>query len=294
MNIHANIIPSHKTTHVDNKRVTSNLLVNDIEQISFVSPVDDSNRKVADSLINDSQKINVDHNTYQNSTTSTNKRRTKGTHQLGDELDQIQIEASTLLRQDAKDHQHNANRMANDSVQIHKNFVNIDELKDHIEEIINIIQFLSTRYGFNPYVNNNDSAEGSLSQNCPIPTRISQRDQKSKRHRGLSRKRYSHYKYKKHNSQVMTTNITTKVPDVMLANVMSLVPKIDEVTEFIVCNKLNLSLITETWLKVSVPDSVIDIPGFALLRIGTDYHKSMEGYVLTLKKHIINTNVWMI
>ena len=51
------------------------------------------------------------------------------THQLGDELDQIQIEASTLLRQDAKNHQHNANRMANDTVQIHKNFVNIGELK---------------------------------------------------------------------------------------------------------------------------------------------------------------------
>lgn len=99
----------HKTTHADNKRVSSNLLVNDIEQISFVSPVDDSNRKVADSLVNDSQKINVDHNTYQNFTTSTNKRETRGTHQLGDELDHIQIEASTLLRQDAKNHQHNAN-----------------------------------------------------------------------------------------------------------------------------------------------------------------------------------------
>ena len=72
-------------------RVTSNLVVNDIKQISFVSPVDDSNRKAL-----------VDHNTYQNSTTSTNKRGTKETHQLGDELDQIPIEASTLLRQDAK------------------------------------------------------------------------------------------------------------------------------------------------------------------------------------------------
>ena len=37
MNIHTNIIPSHKTTHADNKCVTSNLVVNDIEQISFVS-----------------------------------------------------------------------------------------------------------------------------------------------------------------------------------------------------------------------------------------------------------------
>ena len=86
MNIHLNIIPSHKTTHADNKCVTSNLVVNDIEQISFVSPVDDSNRKVANSLVNESQQINVDHNTYQNFTTSTNKRGTKETHQLGDEF----------------------------------------------------------------------------------------------------------------------------------------------------------------------------------------------------------------
>ena len=41
----------------------SNLAVYDIEQISFVPPVDDSNRKFADShsLVNDLQKINVDH-----------------------------------------------------------------------------------------------------------------------------------------------------------------------------------------------------------------------------------------
>ena len=85
------------------------------------------------------------------------------------------------------------------------------------------------------------------------------------------------------NSKVMTNNITTKVPDVMLANVMSLVPKIDEVTEFIVRNKINLSLITETWLKESVPDSVIDMIFQVLLYcVGTDYNKSMEGYVLTV------------
>ena len=68
------------------------------------------------------------------------------------------------------------------------------------------------------------------------------------------------------NSPVMTNNITSKVPDVMLANVVSLVPKIDGVTEFILRNKINFSLITETWLKESVPNSVINFPGFTLLR----------------------------
>ena len=47
---------------------------------------------------------------------------------------------------------------------------------------------------------------------------------------------------------------------------MSLVPKIDEVNEFIIRNEINLALITETWLKESVSDSVIDIPNFTLLR----------------------------
>ena len=206
--------------------VSISILIAYCEQISFVSPVDDSNRKVADSLVNESQKINVDHNTYQNFTIMTNKKGTKETHQLGDELDQIQIEASTLL-QDAKNHQHNANHMANDIVQIHKNFVNIGELKvqKHLNKTAyterpraadNTVkgpyrrnhQYNSTPINtINPYVNNNDSAEGSLSQNCPIPTRITQRDQKSKRHRGLSRKRYSHYKCKKHN------NVTSKEND---------------------------------------------------------------------------------
>ena len=94
------------------------------------------------------------------------------------------------------------------------------------------------------------------------------------------------------NSQVVTKNTTSKVPHLMLTNVMSLAPKIDEVTEFIIRNKINLSLITETWLKETVPDSVINIPGFTLLR-RIDHHKSMEGCVLTLEKHIIDMNVWM-
>ena len=95
------------------------------------------------------------------------------------------------------------------------------------------------------------------------------------------------------NSQVMTNSVTLKVPDVMLANVTSLVPKIDEITEFIVHNKINLSFITETWFKESVLHSVINIPGFTLLR--RDRSSQIHGgYVLSLKKHIINTNVWMI
>ena len=52
----------------------------------------------------------------------------------------------------------------------------------------------------------------------------------------------------------------------MLANVMSLVPKMDEVNEFILRNEINLAFITETWLKKSLSDSVVNIPDFAVLR----------------------------
>ena len=56
------------------------------------------------------------------------------------------------------------------------------------------------------------------------------------------------------------------VPKIMVTNVMSLAPKIDEVHEFIHRSKAGLVFITETWLKSSIQDSVIDISGYTVLR----------------------------
>ena len=72
---------------------------------------------------------------------------------------------------------------------------------------------------------------------------------------------------------------------------MSLGPKIDEVNEFIIRNEINLALITETWLKESVSDSVIDIPNFTLLR-RIEHCRIMDGCVPTLENHNTNINVW--
>ena len=55
-------------------------------------------------------------------------------------------------------------------------------------------------------------------------------------------------------------------PKIMVSNVMSLVPKMSEVREFILRNQVSLAFITESWLKSSVCDSVIDIPGYSVLR----------------------------
>ena len=67
------------------------------DQISIVSPVNDSSRQVAVSLLNDLRTFNGDHNTYINFTMSTNITERKEIYQLDDELEQIQLEASTLF-----------------------------------------------------------------------------------------------------------------------------------------------------------------------------------------------------
>ena len=52
----------------------------------------------------------------------------------------------------------------------------------------------------------------------------------------------------------------------MLSNVMSLVPKLTEVQEFIFRNEVGLAFFTETWLRGSIADSVVNIPGYTVLR----------------------------
>ena len=71
-------------------------------------------------------------------------------------------------------------------------------------------------------------------------------------------------------------------PKIMISNVMSLVPKMTEVSEFILRNQVSLAFITETWLKSSVCDSVIDIPGYSILRKDRS-NESHGGICLYLK-----------
>ena len=62
---------------------------------------------------------------------------------------------------------------------------------------------------------------------------------------------------------------------------LAIVPKIDKVIEFIARNKINLSFITETWLKESVPDNFINIPGFTLLPLdrSSQIHRGVCAYM---------------
>lgn len=80
-------------------------------------------------------------------------------------------------------------------------------------------------------------------------------------------------------------NKASYVPKVMLSNVRSLVPKLDEVQEFLIRNDINFAFITETWLKESVADSVIDMPGYTTFRRdrSNDDHGGVCAYIRTEK-----------
>jgi len=50
------------------------------------------------------------------------------------------------------------------------------------------------------------------------------------------------------------------VPTILLANTMSLVPKLEEVQNCLSANNVDIGCITETWLKNTVSNSVVEIP----------------------------------
>ena len=59
----------------------------------------------------------------------------------------------------------------------------------------------------------------------------------------------------------------TFVPSMLLSNVQSLAPKIDEIQHCISNANLDIACLTETWLKDHIQDSVIAINGYNLIRL---------------------------
>ena len=67
--------------------------------------------------------------------------------------------------------------------------------------------------------------------------------------------------------KIKTSNYDTKasivtnyfVPSVLLSNTMSLTPKIDEVAFTMKNHHCDIAAITETWLKESIPDTIVNI-----------------------------------
>ena len=75
------------------------------------------------------------------------------------------------------------------------------------------------------------------------------------------------------------------VPSIAVSNVMSLAPKIDELRIFLNTHEFDLCCITETWLKDSIDDSVVDISGYNIIRKDRT-HKLHGGVALYVKDSI--------
>ena len=68
---------------------------------------------------------------------------------------------------------------------------------------------------------------------------------------------------------------------------MSLVPKVDELREFLLRYEISLAFITETWLKGLIQDSVVTIPGYTTFR--RDREKDNHGGVCAYINHNVGS-----
>ena len=57
------------------------------------------------------------------------------------------------------------------------------------------------------------------------------------------------------------------VPNIVLTNVMSLIPKIDEIRVFTETHSIDLFFISERWLKSNVGEDQLILPGYNLERL---------------------------
>ena len=79
------------------------------------------------------------------------------------------------------------------------------------------------------------------------------------------------------------------VPTLLLSNVMSLAPKIDELHEVINSNDIDIACITETWLRNHIDDNIVTLSGFRLVRL--DRSTSQHGGVCMYVKNDIQCKI---
>ena len=77
------------------------------------------------------------------------------------------------------------------------------------------------------------------------------------------------YKQNTHSSTMLKNQSRSRefVPNIVLTNVMSLLPKIDEIRVFTETHSIDLFFISETWLKSNVGDDQLILPGYNLKRL---------------------------
>jgi hypothetical protein len=82
-------------------------------------------------------------------------------------------------------------------------------------------------------------------------------------------------------------------------NVRSLTPKIEEVQEFLNRNDITMAFITETWLKPTIMDSVISIPGYTVLisrwegdyRFRSAFFSNLRSPISTLQNGMLHVSI---
>ena len=79
------------------------------------------------------------------------------------------------------------------------------------------------------------------------------------------------------------------VPGIVLSNVMSLAPKIDEIRPLVLNAAVDIAAFTETWLKDSILNTVVDIPGFKIIR--KDRKHTIHGGVCIYVNNQIKTGI---
>ena len=75
------------------------------------------------------------------------------------------------------------------------------------------------------------------------------------------------------------------VPRVMLANTMSLVPKLDKVQELLLWLNAQVGCIAESWLKEHINDSVVNIDGYNIVRKDRSSHEH-GGVCIYIQDHM--------
>ena len=132
---------------------------------------------------------------------------------------------------------------------------------------------------------------------CAIPTRITTRSSRNNYSREILAYRESPLKrhITGHNPKnCIAVQIKTQesfkasnlfVPSVLLSNVMSLSPKIDELREVAKQIEVDLICITETWLQSHIHDNVVEIYGYNIVR--RDRYQGDHGGVCIYVKNAI-------
>ena len=98
------------------------------------------------------------------------------------------------------------------------------------------------------------------------------------------------------NSNTLNANATSyykkiSLPSLFLSNTRSLVNKIEDLEVVINQNDMDIACITETWLTNNIPNSVVDISGYSLVRIDRSADKRGGGVCTYIKSSIDFTTI---